>query len=402
MYNFMAAFIICGAVVLIGEIVAKLTKAWVPSVFVSAVVLLIGYWTVIPKELVTEAHLMPFGNTLAMMLIITHMGTMISLETLLAQWRTVVLCVLGLAGMCGLAYFVCPFFMERELIIAGLPPLTGGIVAATMMQTAAQEAGLTTAAVFAISMYCIQGFAGYPLTAIVLKREGALLLEKYRSSKTHAANGPMLDVTKLPDEQTHGILHLPESWNSPVVMLMKLGIVTWLAMLLGGWTGISGAIWCLVLGVVFCRLGFLEPNILTKANSYQIMLLSQSLHARNARLDHRPDDRPDRGRRPRHVHRRLLRSPRPQDLDLARFRQLPYGPLRLPLQRDHHGIDVQGNGRNRRRTRVSHGPHVPLDDRGRLLDRHDYVGHHRRPLREPFVTLISGRATACVPFFLKD
>lgn len=274
MYNFMAAFIICGAVVLIGEIVAKLTKAWVPSVFVSAVVLLLGYWTVIPKELVTEAHLMPFGNTLAMMLIITHMGTMISLETLLAQWRTVVLCVLGLAGMCGLAYFVCPFFMERELIIAGLPPLTGGIVAATMMQTAAQEAGLTTAAVFAISMYCIQGFAGYPLTAIVLKKEGALLLEKYRSGKAHAGTGPMVDVTKLPDEQTHGILHLPESWNSPVVMLMKLGIVTWLAMLLGGWTGISGAIWCLVLGVVFCRLGFLEPNILTKANSYQIMLFA--------------------------------------------------------------------------------------------------------------------------------
>lgn len=274
MYNFMAAFIICGAVVLIGEIVAKLTKAWVPSVFVSAVVLLLGYWTVIPKELVTEAHLMPFGNTLAMMLIITHMGTMISLETLLAQWRTVVLCVLGLAGMCDLAYFVCPFFMERELIIAGLPPLTGGIVAATMMQTAAQEAGLTTAAVFAISMYCIQGFAGYPLTAIVLKKEGALLLEKYRSGKAHAGTGPMVDVTKLPDEQTHGILHLPESWNSPVVMLMKLGIVTWLAMLLGGWTGISGAIWCLVLGVVFCRLGFLEPNILTKANSYQIMLFA--------------------------------------------------------------------------------------------------------------------------------
>lgn len=274
MYNFMAAFIICGAVVLIGEIVAKLTKAWVPSVFVSAVVLLLGYWTVIPKELVTEAHLMPFGNTLAMMLIITHMGTMISLETLLAQWRTVVLCVLGLAGMCGLAYFVCPFFMERELIIAGLPPLTGGIVAATMMQTAAQEAGLTTAAVFAISMYCIQGFAGYPLTAIVLKKEGALLLEKYRSGKAHAGTCPMVDVTKLPDEQTHGILHLPESWNSPVVMLMKLGIVTWLAMLLGGWTGISGAIWCLVLGVVFCRLGFLEPNILTKANSYQIMLFA--------------------------------------------------------------------------------------------------------------------------------
>ena len=56
MYNFMAAFIICGAVVLIGEIVAKLTKAWVPSVFVSAVVLLLGYWTAIPKALYEDAH----------------------------------------------------------------------------------------------------------------------------------------------------------------------------------------------------------------------------------------------------------------------------------------------------------------------------------------------------------
>lgn len=274
MYNFMAAFILCGIVVFIGEAVAKLAKAWVPSVFVSAVILLLGYWTVLPKELVTEANLMPFGNTIAMMIIITHMGTMISLETLLAQWRTVVLCVLGLAGMCGMAYFVCPFFMERELIIAGLPPLTGGIVAATMMQTAAQNAGLTTAAVFAISMYCIQGFAGYPLTAIALKREGARLLEEYRSGKTSSASGSVDDVTKLPEEKTHGLLHIPAEWNSPVVMLTKVALVSWLAMLLGGWTGISGAIWCLVLGVIFCRLGFLEPNILTKANSYQIMLFA--------------------------------------------------------------------------------------------------------------------------------
>lgn len=275
MYNFMAAFILCGIVVIIGEVVAKLTKAWVPSVFVSAVVLLLGYWTVLPKELVTEANLIPFGNTIAMFIIITHMGTMISLETLLAQWRTVVLCVLGLAGMCGLAYFVGPLFIDRELIIAGLPPLTGGIVAATMMQTAAQEAGLTTAAVFAISMYCIQGFAGYPLTAVALKREGARLLAEYRSGKgARIAADSLVDVTKLPDEKKEGLLHIPEAWNSPVVMLTKLGLVSWLAMMLGSWTGISGAIWCLVLGVLFCRLGFLEPNTLAKANSYQIMLFA--------------------------------------------------------------------------------------------------------------------------------
>lgn len=278
MYNFMAAFIICGIVVIIGEVVAKLTRAWVPSVFVSAVVLLLGYWTILPKELVSEAHLMPFANTVAMFLIITHMGTMISLEALLAQWKTVILCVCGLVGMCAVAYFVCPFFMDQALVIAGLPPLTGGIVAATMMQQAAQEAGLTTAAVFAISMYCIQGFAGYPLTAVCLKREGARLLAEYRSGRVKGdpaeEETDIKAVTKLPEEQKHAILHLPDEWNSPIVMLVKLGFVAWLAMLAGGITGISGAIWCLVLGVLFCRLGFLEPNILTKANSYQIMLFA--------------------------------------------------------------------------------------------------------------------------------
>ena len=46
MYNFALAFVICAVVYIIGEYVAKITKAWIPSVFVTAVVLLIGYWTV--------------------------------------------------------------------------------------------------------------------------------------------------------------------------------------------------------------------------------------------------------------------------------------------------------------------------------------------------------------------
>ncbi|GAB1440896.1 hypothetical protein MASR2M36_36810 [Providencia sp.] len=34
--------------------------------------------------------------------------------------------------------------------------------------------------VFAILIYVMQGFAGYPLTAIMLKKEGRRVLEKYR------------------------------------------------------------------------------------------------------------------------------------------------------------------------------------------------------------------------------
>ena len=122
MYNFVLAFVICAFVYVIGEWVSTATKAWVPSVFVTAVVLLIGYWTVLPKELVTEAGLIPFANTIGIYLLITHIGTIISLKQLMQQWKTVVICLVGLGGMIAIGYFVAPMFMDKTLVIAGLPP----------------------------------------------------------------------------------------------------------------------------------------------------------------------------------------------------------------------------------------------------------------------------------------
>lgn len=108
MYNFPLAFVLCGAVVVIGEIVSTLSKAWIPSVFVSAVVILIGYWTFLPHDLVKDSFLIPFGASLCIFILITHLGTIISLEQLIQQWRTVVVCLSGLLGMSLAAYFIAP------------------------------------------------------------------------------------------------------------------------------------------------------------------------------------------------------------------------------------------------------------------------------------------------------
>ena len=77
MYNFALAFVICGVVYFIGEAVSNLTKAWIPSVFVTAAVLLVGFWTVIPTTVVSDSMLIPFGSTIGIYLLITHMGTVI-------------------------------------------------------------------------------------------------------------------------------------------------------------------------------------------------------------------------------------------------------------------------------------------------------------------------------------
>ena len=55
------------------------------------------------------------------------------------------------------SWYLAPLFMDKTLMIAGLPPLTGGIVAATTMQMAAHAKGLEVAATFAVTIYCVQG-----------------------------------------------------------------------------------------------------------------------------------------------------------------------------------------------------------------------------------------------------
>ena len=279
LYNFMSAFVACLVVVLLGEWLSKLTKGWIPSVFISAVILLLCFWTFLPKTVVADAKILQLGSTVAIFLLIAHMGTLFSLKRLLEQWKTVIICLVGLFGMCSLAWFVCPLLMDKTLVITGLPPLAGGIVATTMMQKAAQDAGLPVAAVFAISMYCIQGFAGYPLTAICLKREAQKLLKEAREG--HPEGGAVVDSRRvmaaamaLPENEKRGILAVPESWNTPFFVLLKLALVGWLALVIGILTGVSGAIWALVLGVVFCRLGFLEPDVLSKTGSKDLLFFA--------------------------------------------------------------------------------------------------------------------------------
>lgn len=290
MYNFALAFVICAAVYIIGEVVSNLTKAWIPSVFVTAVVILVGYWTVLPPTLISDSVLIPFGGTLGLYLIIAHMGTVISLQQLKEQLKTIVACLVGLAGMCIFCLVICPMVMDRNYVIAGLPPLTGGIVAATTMMNAAQEAGLAEAAIFAIAMYCVQGFAGYPLTAVCLQlegkkmlkdfRSGAVKLEKKAGGEVDEVNGKLVDAA-APKKKL--IPPLPAKYNSTVVILGKLGIVVWIATqcakiplpLIGK---LSGAVWALIIGIVLTNIGFLDENSLNKANSYGYIMFALMMY----------------------------------------------------------------------------------------------------------------------------
>ncbi|MBQ8389640.1 MAG: hypothetical protein IJX52_01505 [Oscillibacter sp.] len=292
MYNFALAFVACAIVYIIGEVVSTLSKAWIPSAFVTAIVVLVGYWTILPHDFVTDAVLLPFGSTIGIYLLITHMGTVISIKQLMEQWKTIVACLAGLAGMCVLSLVICPLLMDRSFVIAGLPPLTGGIVAATTMMDAANAAGLPAAATFAIAMYCVQGFAGYPLTAACLQLEGKKMLKEYRAGgEIDEVNGKLVSA-EAPKKKL--LPPLPDKYNTTVVILGKLALVAWMGTQLAkikfpGIGGISGAVWALVFGIIFTTIGFLEPNSLNKANSYGIIMFALMMYIFDGLKDCTPE-----------------------------------------------------------------------------------------------------------------
>lgn len=273
------AFLVLAIIYYIGEFIGTKTKASVPSVFVTAILFLLGYWTFFPKDIVDLAGLgAPLGGTLVILLCITHMGTIISIKQLMEQWKVIVITLAGLVGMVAFCWFICIPIVGKAYVVAGLPPLSGGIVAATMMNAAALEKGLLSAAVLAIAMYAIQGFVGYPLTALLLKKEGRTLLTAYRkgemklASNVGSVDGDTGNMEVEVVEKKKLIPPMPEKYSTNAFILGKLMFTAFIANRLSVLTGLNQAVWALILGIVFTEIGFLDKDSLNKANSYGFLM----------------------------------------------------------------------------------------------------------------------------------
>ena len=284
-YNAFLAFVIVAICYVVGEYVSDLTHAWVPSVLVTAILFLLGYWTIFPETLADDTGLTSFAGTIGVLMFITHIGTVISLKQLIEQWKTIIICLCGLLGMVALCWIICPLIMDKTLVIAGLPPLTGGIVAALTMQNAAQAAGLEKAAVFAIAMYSVQGLAGYPITALCLHAEGKKLINEWDTVKLDLSDDEIarmktIGLTTIGDDSDvkKPIPPLPDRFNTPVLILGKVALSVWISSLLGQVIPqVPTIVWCLIVSVILTRLGFLDTSSLTRANSYTIFMFAAML-----------------------------------------------------------------------------------------------------------------------------
>lgn len=276
----MLALTILLGILYIGDVVATRTKAWVPSVFVCAVLFLIGYWTFFPEDIVSIAGIGPVVATMLMYLLITNMGTLLSLQELKNQWKTIVITLSGILGIVSILFTIGALIFDLKTMIVAIPPLVGGVVAALVMSEGATAAGLQDLAVFAIVIYVIQGFAGYPITSFVLKREAKRLLKEHRGGNLRVI-AQQVNGKREENEKPKLFAKLPDKYNTEYFKFFRLVFVGLLAYgtstALAPFVTVNALVLCLVFGVIASSIGFLEKQPLQKANGFGFAIMGLML-----------------------------------------------------------------------------------------------------------------------------
>lgn len=261
------AFLLMLVCLIIGEVISTKTKAFVPSMFISAILFVAGFWTFFPKDILQVGGIASNMPTFLVMMMVVHLGTMLDIKELIAQWRTVLITLAGMLGILVVILTLGTLILGKETAAIAAPPLTGGFVAALMMQSVAGDNQHLF--ILAMAVYVLQGFVGYPLTSIMLKKEGRSILKQYRAGTLKLETAQKPAEISADDSARHIFPQIPAKYKSDFTFLFTMVVLVVLSGYLDTLTAgyVSKFVWALILGVFATTFGFIESKTLIRARS---------------------------------------------------------------------------------------------------------------------------------------
>ncbi len=259
-----------------GDYISSKTKGLISGLIVGALIYMVGFWTgIIPKDTITVTGLPAVMSAFGIPLMITSLGTMMNLEELAKEWKTVLIALAGIAGVALMCFTGGSWIFGRVYALAAAAPISGGIIAAIITSTAAVAAKQPQIGAYAMLICSFQIFIGMPVASYMLKKEAQSLLKSGKLTATEATGGKKFNLRFIPET--------PKSLQSSAFILGKLGMVAFLAATIANMTLIPGskpanyyfpaAVAYLVFGVLFTEFGLLEKNALNKAMSFNFLML---------------------------------------------------------------------------------------------------------------------------------
>lgn len=257
------------------EIIAQKSKAVVSTVLGIAVLLLIGFWTgILPSTIIQDAEIDKFGNVVAGLLIVS-LGTTIDFPEIKRQWKVVVSSLIEVIGAVAAIILIGGLIVDKSTAIAGAPIFAGGSAATLIMTAALQEKGLQTASTFCVVLYVTQKFIGIPISSLLLRKEAGAFLKDENAVNTYS----QIEDTSADGQAKQKAIKLPKSFDRPSVYLAKLAVVATIAFYGAKLTNgiVHYFVMCLIMGVIFFALGFLDRNILAKTQASSLITFLTTL-----------------------------------------------------------------------------------------------------------------------------
>lgn len=275
------AFTVVMLIWTIGEFVSSKTKALVSMMLVASMIFLIGFSAdLIPHDLIQQSGLLGLGQAV-IGLIIVHLGTMMSIDDLKAQWRTFVIGSLTVVIVTLVLYFAGTILFDRNVAIAGSTAITGGTLSILMVQGRAAEInaaggnlGMLSAAllsVFPLLILNFKNFIGFLVTAGILKKEALRVQKEYRAGTLKLYEEEVKE-NKNPASE----VILPKYLQTPYAVLFLLGLTELVARWLSGLTNgyVNTFVIALLLGILLRHFKIVRPSALSTTDSFGLLMIS--------------------------------------------------------------------------------------------------------------------------------
>ncbi|WP_179860926.1 hypothetical protein [Bhargavaea cecembensis] len=262
----LVATVLIFALIAFGEWLSIVSRARIPMLLTAMVSFMVLSWTgIFPADLLESSQFAVLGAILIGPAIV-HMGTLIPMKVLREQYRAVVISLSGIIIAAALIFTVIPLVFNFETAVAGMGPLSGGIVAMIITTEKLQELNLGTVALIPALIVAFQGLIGMPLALNFMRSYAKRLLGQIDDGSFKPMNGT--SSTEEAETKKLGPVR-----SSMTIRLFFVFLVGALGVVLGSVTPIHYSLWCLAFGIIGAKIGFLEQESLVKANSFTITML---------------------------------------------------------------------------------------------------------------------------------
>ncbi|SFA85135.1 hypothetical protein SAMN04488072_102314 [Lentibacillus halodurans] len=267
--NPLIATVLIFALIALGEWLSILSKARIPMLLTAMVGFLVMVWTgIFPEDILEKSTFAALGSILVGPAIL-HMGTMIPFSILKSQYKAVLIALGGITSAAVLILVIVPIVFDYATAIAGIGPVSGGVVALLITSERLSEIGMTSLVIIPALIVAFQGVLGMPL-ALNFLRKYAKKFQNNLDNGAIIADDPIDEAAAITDTDKKA---------SPVKSsaTMKLFFVfagAAVGVALGEVTPIHYSLWCLAIGITGLKVGLFEPRTLERSNSFTLTMVA--------------------------------------------------------------------------------------------------------------------------------